>query len=574
MGSRTPEPTFVERAWRQLASLLERPQPPRRPERAAERLPEPGAPAAPDGDAVPPGLDVLGKAEGGLGSVAAGRVHLLSLEPVRNRLGTRWERSAERVQRTVETELRSRLGSRDFHSKTSEISYVIVFGDCSEAEAKLKVALLTESILSKLFGSKEAEELRQHAVRSVITGPNGQLATAALESTDTLLASLAAAQPLEHAGEDGPEGSEASAGEQEITQLLADLENQLLVLQDGKKDGQEPRVKIDRLHEIVAHLKALEGNMVRRLDELAGAGGPSRPDLVLNPGLIRVAHRSLKALRQIKRQAEGQLEQSERERPCALPGDEELGATDLVVRYRPFWHVESQKIAVYGAEGWLVSEDGACVDGDIGFDEDLEEAVDRLVLLHSRRDLEAAIKAKSPAVVAIPVHYGTLARIGSQRRYLDLCRNIREEHRRCVLWQFVGVPRQVFQSQLRGFMQQLRPFGRSATLLLTLTEQTYPHLARDLEQVALAGVNGIGIDARSVGATEGDLIKLFDYVATLAGKAKLKSYLSGVQTNSLVLAASGAGFDYIAGPAIAEPLDRLDGIRIAELDEIYLHAST
>ena len=74
--------------------------------------------------------------------LVTGRVHMINIEQVRERLGDRWPRFAERVHEVIKAELKIRLCSRDFFRRVGDDSSVIVFGDCSEAEARLKVALL------------------------------------------------------------------------------------------------------------------------------------------------------------------------------------------------------------------------------------------------------------------------------------------------------------------------------------------------------------------------------------------------------------------------------------------------
>jgi hypothetical protein len=327
---------------------------------------------------------------------------------------------------------------------------------------------------------------------------------------------------------------------------------------------------------------------------MAGAGAGERPEIALDPGLLTSARHSLKSLRRIREQAAAQLREATGEpkeaaapadakarpvepatgaRSLAVPAAERLEAwqPDLEIRYRPYWHVRSRRFGIYAPEARLTLTGAAPAPyGEEDYDEELQEAVDRLVLLQGRRELEQAVNTGTAAVVAVPVHYTTLAQIGSRRRYLDLCRNIRAADRAYILWQIMGVPREAFQGQLRSFVEVLRPFGRSLSLVLTLTEQTYPHLPRDLPLVALAGVAAVGLDARRTGASEKDLIQLFDYLVKLGTETNLKPYVTGLQTSSLVIAAACAGFEYVAGPAVAEPQPRLEGIRDAPLEQIYL----
>ncbi len=599
MTSNETEVGALSKAWHEVRSLFGAA---RRRGTSAPPV-SPSVPAGDEARAVPDGassdfgdrLAALKDHGPPLDTVVAGRVHLFNLDAVKARMGPRWQRARERVHNLIESELDARLSRRDFYSRRGEDSYLIVFGEADEAEARLKIALLGEAILSKLFGASDAEDLRALSVHSVVAKADGELAAEALGSPDALLGFLEQEQRRQSAAGDA-ESDEARAAlglsETEIDGLIEYLGAQL---GDSGPGTRTPggQLHTDRLHEILKQLHALESQLARRLDELISDDAPERPEIALSPGLMRVAHRSLVSLRDLRRQAETQLAEarlaeSRRAAPGFVredgepapqddaPGRAAAGEADggrqsnFAIGYRPIWHAPSQRAGIYLAEARLLGAEGETVEGEEAlFDEELEEAIDRLVLLQGRRELEQSRAAQTPAVLAVPVHYQTLARIGSQRRYLDLCRNIRAEHRRHIIWQIVDVPRQAFQGQLRGFVELLRPFGRACFVMIAITEQTYPHLARDLPTIALAGVAAVGLDARRTGAGEADQLKLFDYLAKLAERAKLKCSVVGLESRSLVIGATCAGIEYLAGSAVLDSVPHLAGVRRAALAQIY-----
>src|SRR5690606_19169569 len=100
-----------------------------------------------------------------------------------------------------------------------------------------------------------------------------------------------------------------------------------------------------------------------RLDELLHGKDHERPDIALDPGMLRFAYESLKSLRRLKKVAEGQLRAAkdvdngtaEAAEAADLPAADQAGSeqVDLDVGYRPFWHRRSGKIGIYRAEARL-----------------------------------------------------------------------------------------------------------------------------------------------------------------------------------------------------------------------------
>jgi len=91
--------------------------------------------------------------------VSAGRVQILNLNKIRERLGEHWPRYANKVHAVVHEVFEHRLVRADVYTRVSEFAYVIVFATLSKAEAQIKCSAIAEEIAAKLFGQEEASKL-------------------------------------------------------------------------------------------------------------------------------------------------------------------------------------------------------------------------------------------------------------------------------------------------------------------------------------------------------------------------------------------------------------------------------
>ena len=90
--------------------------------------------------------------------VSAGRLQIIGLESVRNSLGDRWEKVAERVRRLAQRTIESRLTPDDTFTRTQSGEFLICFGRLSEEEAWLKATSISEEIRRKLLGDVDGEQ--------------------------------------------------------------------------------------------------------------------------------------------------------------------------------------------------------------------------------------------------------------------------------------------------------------------------------------------------------------------------------------------------------------------------------
>jgi hypothetical protein len=98
--------------------------------------------------------------------IAAAKLHVLHLDPIKAKLGDKWERLSNLVHKLFERTLYQTQGPRDHFLLVDELSYVVTFHNLSLEEAGLACASVARKVCELLFGS----DIDDVAVRSLV-GP-------------------------------------------------------------------------------------------------------------------------------------------------------------------------------------------------------------------------------------------------------------------------------------------------------------------------------------------------------------------------------------------------------------------
>src|ERR1700759_2575933 len=85
-------------------------------------------------------------------AASAGKIQMLDLAALKERMGAKWERMAVPVQQFFEAAIRRNLGTGDIFYRSGELSYLMVFRGLSTAETELKCAAISEEVCQRLFG--------------------------------------------------------------------------------------------------------------------------------------------------------------------------------------------------------------------------------------------------------------------------------------------------------------------------------------------------------------------------------------------------------------------------------------
>jgi hypothetical protein len=85
--------------------------------------------------------------------VAAAKLHMLHLEPIKAKLGPKWEKLSALVHTLFEKSLRRAQGPADHFLLVDEMSYVVTFHNLSLEEASLACACVAKEVCDMLFGA-------------------------------------------------------------------------------------------------------------------------------------------------------------------------------------------------------------------------------------------------------------------------------------------------------------------------------------------------------------------------------------------------------------------------------------
>lgn len=106
---------------------------------------------------------------------SAGKIQVLDLGVLKERLGPKWDRMALHVQMFFEAAIRRALKPGDTFSRIEDLSYVVMFRDLTATEAEIECAAISEEVCKRLFGENgEQVSLRNLVARvNLSTIPTG-----------------------------------------------------------------------------------------------------------------------------------------------------------------------------------------------------------------------------------------------------------------------------------------------------------------------------------------------------------------------------------------------------------------
>ncbi|WP_299615996.1 hypothetical protein [Pelagibius sp.] len=504
-------------------------------------------------------------------SLAAGQIHLLNTEALQKRMGEDWPSFADRLHEIVKLELKDRLGPSDIFSRNELGSYVIVFNDCSEVEARLKAARISEQILERLLEENKADDLESLAIQRLVVQADGSVAAKALESAEALAAMLGEAEqinaPETYTTADAVAGRRALAKD-EAAHLVGEVEHEFDRL-ELKAAGDAAANTTEQFCKLLGQLQTIEESMMVKAPAFgpgqteAPSRAPTQPEAT-KPVLARV--------QQAKQHAEEKIDRMKA--PAAKAAQEPTVKTALDVEfgYRPMWHAQSNKIGVYMSEANLVDEAGQPL--NTGWADRNQEAgilavANRLALRKVRQDLAEAEAKGISNITMVPVHFSTLQRHRSREEYLKLCSYLPEDSRSGLCWEILGSHAQAWAQQMAAAIKPLKPFGRAVFLRISNLQTTIAEVRRNVHFLRPAGVNAIGVDVSTLRGTEAELLRLLEGIAELAEKNGLTSYGRGFESLSMTISAACMGYQLIAGPSIAEPVKRPECLQKTAMEDIY-----
>jgi len=221
---------------------------------------------------------------------------------------------------------------------------------------------------------------------------------------------------------------------------------------------------------------------------------------------------------------------------------------DVNFIYRPMLvtrtHVVSTYVCVpvnYQMTGGSVA--GYQVLGDTPSPQEIME-LDHLTLHIANQELEALISAGSRCLIALPVHFETLASVKRRMKYLAGIENIMKHNTDRIIFEMVGLPENIPQPRILELTSALRSYSRAIIARFSVDHGHFP-------AYRTAGLHAVGIDVSNETNSEKALIRDMETFVSHAKQNQLRTYAHGIRSRSLLSAAICAGFDYLDGYALS-----------------------
>lgn len=233
--------------------------------------------------------------------------------------------------------------------------------------------------------------------------------------------------------------------------------------------------------------------------------------------------------------------------------------------FRPIWDVKRNAVinfltvpVVKGAGGKILAGESAVE----GLDDRQARLSYDLRLL--RRVIDELMRVGSQdrrLLFTIPVHVDTLSVSAARMEYIQLWRDLPLSLQRLTIFDLVGASDGFPQSRMMEILPNLKPLSRAVTFRIPLQS------AAIIGRFTHLGLHAISTEVGP--GPEKALIADFERFVVAAEKARLLTYLHGIPTGSLAVAAVAAGFNFIDGAAVGNAeANPKDALRFS-LDDLY-----
>ncbi len=243
-----------------------------------------------------------------------------------------------------------------------------------------------------------------------------------------------------------------------------------------------------------------------------------------------------------------------------LPSDSEsadavassLESTSIHFIYRPMWDVRREVLSTYFCLPVLLDSSGeGIIDDVLPTGSTVAEVVDLDILTLQKviGDLKALAEKNRRLLVGLPVRFRTLdAPLAQRTRLIDVLHTVPDELRRLLIAEIVEVPDGTPGIRLLDIVETIKPFTRAVYLQTNLGLRNFSRLGE-------MRIFAVGLDTHRLEMDEGDCIEALQDFAEAANALGLRTYIHGLRSLSLTVAAVCAGFDYVGGDTVASIID-------------------
>ena len=241
-----------------------------------------------------------------------------------------------------------------------------------------------------------------------------------------------------------------------------------------------------------------------------------------------------------------------------------LDALEIV--FHPVWHAKNNLITAYNCT--LTHKGKKLSPHDIlevlpSPSMDLAMAkLDASLYGRAAKAMQYLLSEGLKAVLIVPVHFSTVDRLRYIGGLLEAAGTMPDEAKQLMVFELTDLPTEMSRFRLREPVNYLRTRARA------LVART-GFVPTDFELYKEFNFHGVSVDLRDLDLPEARTLKSFNAFAALAEKNRMQSFVHGISSTSLVVGAMAAGFTYIEGSAISEPVRSPKQIRPYEIDMLY-----
>lgn len=189
--------------------------------------------------------------------------------------------------------------------------------------------------------------------------------------------------------------------------------------------------------------------------------------------------------------------------------------------------------------------------------------LDHLTLHVAAEELTKLIKVHARSLLALPVHFETLASVQRRMKYLSNIETVMQNNTDRIVFEMVGLPENIPQPRILELTSALRRSSRAVIARFSPDHGNFP-------AYRTAGLHAVGIDVFSQTKSERLLIKDMETFVTNAKDNQLRTYAHGIRSISLLTAAICSGFDYLDGYALSSVATGAMDVRGFSLAAPYL----
>jgi hypothetical protein len=231
------------------------------------------------------------------------------------------------------------------------------------------------------------------------------------------------------------------------------------------------------------------------------------------------------------------------------------------VLYQPLWAAKRRTVPLYrclidDVTGKAALERLTAVSDKEQVVQTLSE-LDCAILGRAVEGLHALRQNNGMAALTVPICFRTVNELASRQQFAKVCGDVPEAYRRLLLIELHSIPRGTPASRLLEVRSLLKPFCRSVLLQTALDEKLIAQLGGN-------GFFGVSLDAAWFVEQQVEAALYLGRYAKQASAVNLAAVAHGINTAGLLEAARQAGFDYLAGDAVAHTMPAPRGSSFAE----------